>query len=214
MPEGPELHLTMLSINKLCKDVIFSGTVVRNPIHKCAEVTWDQEMYTIRAESRGKELLLHLQEVSGGSNRTSVTDKVLRSMSILFTFGMSGKFAFTPAQELLKHSHLSFITKEAPQMAVSFVDPRRFGRWVEGGTWSTDRGPCVIQDYDNFVKNILANLQHPAFKRPVCEVLLDQQFFNGIGNYLRAEILYRCQVPPFVAANTVLQLQDGGTQIS
>lgn len=40
-------------------------------------------------------------------------------------------------------------------------------------------------------ENVLRNLADKAFDRPICEALLDQRFFNGIGNYLRAEILYR-----------------------
>jgi hypothetical protein len=39
--------------------------------------------------------------------------------------------------------------------------------------------------------------QASVFSRPVCEVLLNQQYFNGIGNYLRAEILFRAGIPPF-----------------
>ena len=47
-------------------------------------------------------------------------------------------------------------------------------------------------DYDNFRQNIIDNLDEPAFKnKPICEVMLNQKYFNGIGNYLRAEILYR-----------------------
>ena len=43
------------------------------------------------------------------------------------------------------------------------------------------------------------------FKRSICEVLLDQRYFNGIGNYLRAEILHRAQISPFVAAIEALK---------
>ena len=42
-----------------------------------------------------------------------------------------------------------------------------------------------------FRKHVLNSLEVAAFKKPICEVLLDQKHFNGIGNYLRAEILYR-----------------------
>lgn len=38
---------------------------------------------------------------------------------------------------------------------------------------------------------MLKNLDDKAFDKPICEALLNQKFFNGIGNYLRAEILYR-----------------------
>lgn len=39
--------------------------------------------------------------------------------------------------------------------------------------------------------NVISHLSDHAFDRPVCEVLLNQKYFNGIGNYLRAEILFR-----------------------
>jgi endonuclease VIII-like 1 len=34
--------------------------------------------------------------------------------------------------------------------------------------------------------------------------MLDQRYFNGIGNYLRAEILHRCRIHPFITAHHVL----------
>lgn len=38
---------------------------------------------------------------------------------------------------------------------------------------------------------MLKNLDDRAFDKPICEALLNQKYFNGIGNYLRAEILFR-----------------------
>uniref|UniRef100_A0A8C8UNS3 Nei endonuclease VIII-like 1 (E. coli) n=1 Tax=Peromyscus maniculatus bairdii TaxID=230844 RepID=A0A8C8UNS3_PERMB len=67
------------------------------------------------------------------------------------------------------------------------------------------RGPCVLLEYERFRDNVLRNLSNKAFDRPICEALLDQRFFNGIGNYLRAEILYRLKIPPFEKARTVLE---------
>ncbi|XP_062439417.1 endonuclease 8-like 1 isoform X2 [Rhea pennata] len=54
-------------------------------------------------------------------------------------------------------------------------------------------------------ENVLRNLADKAFDRPICEALLNQKYFNGIGNYLRAEILYRLKIPPFEKARTVLE---------
>ena len=42
-----------------------------------------------------------------------------------------------------------------------------------------------------FRANVLNNLEASAFNKPICEALLNQKYFNGIGNYLRAEVLYR-----------------------
>ncbi|XP_051898587.1 endonuclease 8-like 1 isoform X2 [Pristis pectinata] len=54
-------------------------------------------------------------------------------------------------------------------------------------------------------QNVLSNLSNTAFDKPICEALLNQKYFNGIGNYLRAEILFRLKVPPFEKARTVLE---------
>ena len=43
-----------------------------------------------------------------------------------------------------------------------------------------------------------------VWERPICEALLDQRFFNGVGNYLRAEILWQAKVAPFERARDVL----------
>jgi len=139
----------------------------------------------------------------------SINEAGEKKTSILFTFGMSGKFEFTPADELEKHSHLMFFTKSNPQMVLSFVDYRRFGKWFQGKNWSTvERGPCVIQESSSFIQNIADNIENCAFNKPICEVLLNQKFFSGIGNYLRAEILYRCGIPPFQPANEAIKLKE------
>ncbi|KAH9520435.1 Endonuclease 8-like 1 [Bulinus truncatus] len=209
MPEGPELQLTSLFINKTCKEVIFGGKVIKNPIHRCPDLDWNVGSYSIKSESRGKEIILHLVECKQNDNIKKASEKnSVSQLSILFTFGMSGKFEFTPFDDRPKHSHLSFITKDEPKMALSFIDQRRFGKWCVGKSWSSDRGPCVLNEYEKFAKNLADNLDDSIFKKPICEVMLNQKYFNGIGNYLRAEILFRCGIAPFERANVVLQLGD------
>ena len=58
--------------------------------------------------------------------------------------------------------------------------------------------------FQNFRNTILGNLNDAAFNRPICEAMLNQKYFNGIGNYLRAEILFRSDIPPFDRARDVL----------
>ena len=68
---------------------------------------------------------------------------------------------------------------------LSFVDYLRFGTWIINGDWGSDRGPDSVVEYEDFRQNVLDNLENQAFKKPICETLLNQKFFNGIGNYLR-----------------------------
>jgi endonuclease VIII-like 1 len=118
---------------------------------------------------------------------------------------MSGCFQFRPPTELHKHAHLNFTAHslDTGLGVLSYVDTRRFGTWALG-EWGKDRGPDPTTEYDEFRASVLDNLNKPLFDKPICEVLLDQKYFNGIGNYLRAEILHRARVAPFAKARTVL----------
>ena len=57
--------------------------------------------------------------------------------------------------------------------------------------WSKDRAPDPMFEYEEFRSNVLDNLTDRIFNKPLCEVMHNQKYFNGIGNYLRAEIIFR-----------------------
>ncbi|NWX54442.1 NEIL1 Endonuclease, partial [Promerops cafer] len=161
------------------------------------EVPFRSEAYSISAIARGKELRLTLSALDPAAGPAA--------QDLVFRFGMSGSFRLSPAAELPRHAHLRFLTRESPPRALCFVDPRRFGSWRLGDAWQPERGPCVVSEYQAFRENVLKNLDDRAFDKAICEVLLNQKYFNGIGNYLRAEILYRLKIPPFEKARTVLE---------
>lgn len=145
MPECPELHLASQFVNIVCKGRIFKGPVIKSEVSKLAEVDFNGE-YTISAASRGKEIKLTL--VPYGNGKKSANKR--KPLDIVFQFGMSGMFDFDKVAEMRKHAHLNFFTKDEPRMVLSYVDPRRFGKWQVGGDWSTKRGPCVLFEYDEF----------------------------------------------------------------
>ncbi|XP_053258360.1 endonuclease 8-like 1 isoform X1 [Podarcis raffonei] len=213
MPEGPELFLNSRYINEECGGLVFSGKVEKSEVSKNPEVPFESDRYLISAVSRGKELKLTLtplkQEGPAPSKRRVSAARGKQAaqepMDIIFRFGMSGNFKFVPVSEMPKHAHLRFYTRGSPPRALCFVDFRRFGRWEVSGSWQVDRGPCVMLEYEKFRENVLRNLLDKAFDKPICEALLNQKFFNGVGNYLRAEILYRLKIPPFEKARTVLE---------
>ncbi|XP_035117733.2 endonuclease 8-like 1 isoform X8 [Callithrix jacchus] len=190
MPEGPELHLASQFVNEACRALVFGGCVEKSPVSRNPEVPFESSAYRISASARGKELRLTLSPLPGAQPPQE-------PLALVFRFGMSGSFQLVPRGELPRHAHLRFYTAPpGPQLALCFVDIRRFGHWDLGGKWQPGRGPCVLQEYEQFRlcpsrENVLRNLSDKAFDRPICEALLDQRFFNGIGNYLRAEILYR-----------------------
>ncbi|XP_043845792.1 endonuclease 8-like 1 isoform X2 [Dromiciops gliroides] len=199
MPEGPELHLASCYVNTMCKNLVFGGRVEKSEVSRNPEVPFESSAYQIMATSRGKEVRLTLSPLPEAHPPQAPLD-------IVFRFGMSGSFQMVPADALPKHAHLRFYTvSPPPSRALCFVDIRRFGHWEVQGTWQPGRGPCVLLEYERFRENVLQNLADKTFDKPICEALLDQKFFNGIGNYLRAEILHRLKIPPFEKARTVLE---------
>ena len=198
MPEGPEIHMAARFINQVAGRHEFGGAIVKSEVSKKnPDVDFDAKKFNLFAESRGKELKVFLEDVKAPKkNRTH----------ILFRFGMSGCFKFTEAGDLPKHAHLRFFTVgEKPVRVLSFVDYRRFGRWEIGADWGRDRGPDPMFDYDRFRQNVLDHMEAAAFNKPICETMLNQKYFNGIGNYLRAEILFRLKIKPFTKSRDVLE---------
>ena len=184
MPELAELKLSAQYINEECEGKTFTS-IKKNPVHKGLDITAPYSEFSIRAESRGKEMLLF------------INDEPLK-----FTFGMSGHFKMTKTGEERKHSHLMFHTKD--DYTLSFVDVRRFGKWKWDG-WNKGRGFDPTTHYEDFCKDIQENLDHKVFNNPIGEILLNQRFFNGIGNYLRAEILYKANQDPFEEARIAIK---------
>ncbi|XP_077372952.1 endonuclease 8-like 1 isoform X4 [Festucalex cinctus] len=151
MPEGPELHLASLFVNKMCEGVLFSGPVRKSEVSKNPDVAFACDAYRISAASRGKEVKLTLTPIKSDDTKAK---EAQQPMDIVFRFGMSGFFRFTAEDELPKHAHLCFYSKEKPSRVLSYVDARRFGSWQPHGTWQPDRGPCIMFEYESFRSNI------------------------------------------------------------
>lgn len=186
MPELAELKLTADYVNAAAQGKTFTK-IEKNPVHKGADVTAPFNQFTIQAQSKGKELLLELKDLD--------SDQVY---PIRMGMGMSGHFRLTQIGQEDKHAHLKFGAIDGTVLA--FVDVRRFGNWKTGERFSDKRGPDPTTDYRDFFFNVMTNLSKPKFNKSLFEVLMDQAYFNGIGNYLRAEIIYRANVDPFLPA--------------
>lgn len=155
MPEGPELHLASLFVNRMCNGVVFSGAVEKSEVSKCPDVPFTSDAYRVSATSRGKEVRLTLTPIKTDDGESpkrarAKAEPIQEPMDIVIRFGMSGFFRFTPENELPKHAHLRFYTREEPRQVLSFVDTRRFGSWHPNGTWQPDRGPCIMFEYESF----------------------------------------------------------------
>jgi len=190
MPELAEVRLTSDFVNKITRGKVFHS-VWKNPVHKGSEFEIGFP-FEIESQSRGKELMLEISE----PDLFHTGQYLPKVKTLMMTMGMGGHFEWAETGSRIKHTHLSFICDEGE---LAFVDIRRFGKW-KFGFWNSERGPDPTKQFVAFKKNILDNLESRDFKKPIHELLMNQKYFNGIGNYLRAEILFRTECDPFISS--------------
>jgi formamidopyrimidine-DNA glycosylase len=112
--------------------------------------------------------------------------------------GMTGQ---TSAQEAgyrpRKHDHLVIRMQSGLQLV--FSDPRIFGRihYAESKTppaWWSDLPPQILSDA--FTEELMQRFLERRARAPIKSVLLMQQRFPGIGNWMADEILWRARLHP------------------
>ncbi len=118
--------------------------------------------------------------------------------------GMSGELSVFPADHVpRKHDHLVLITT---RHALVFNDPRMFGRvdFDVGAEpppwWSKIAGPILSPAFSfEAVATFLAR----RARAPIKAVLLMQEQFPGIGNWMADEVLWRAAIHPARRAGTL-----------
>jgi endonuclease VIII-like 1 len=194
MPELAEVMIMSEYINNVTKGKIFKSVKKSKVTKVKTQIKLHKTLangFSIKAESSGKGLTLILF--------TSRDE-----LKISVAMGMTGNWAYVPSNEIPKHAHLMFNTTDGHTLCL--VDVRRFAKWKVGE--DVKRGPCPVKEHTSFRIKVMSAVVNPKpsklFEKPICEVLMDQKYFNGIGNYLRAEILYRLNINPFMSAKEAI----------
>ena len=191
MPELAEVKIMSEYINYVNKKETFIS-VEKSKENKNPKIEVSYKRFSVSSKSRGKELML------------IITDTITKeSKNILMGMGMSGNWIFIEKGPTPKHSHLVFHTDWGGRLCM--VDFRRFSRWKESNTWSDNRGPCMLTEWEQFVTNLHNQSDRKIFDKPIYQLMLDQKYFNGMGNYLRAEILDRADQNPFVSSREAIK---------
>lgn len=120
--------------------------------------------------------------------------------------GMSGELTVEPADHTPgKHDHLVIVTgkpgraRGAGGHALAFNDPRMFGSvdfhvGAEPPEWWTRIAPPVLSR--EFTADAVAAFLRRRGRAPIKAVLLMQERFPGIGNWMADEILWRAAIHP------------------
>lgn len=191
MPEHAEIRIMANYINTVTRNKTFVD-VFKNPVNK---QQFDRSnfpnRFILRAISRGKEI--QLRHIPVSNDGTLDESKMVR---LTITMGMSGNFVFVEDGRPPKWPMLTWTTDKLDHL--DMIDHRRFAKW-KVRDFNRKRGYDVVIEHRQFCHTIIDmfDKKHKHLDKPLCEVLLDQRYFNGIGNYLIAEILGRLNVNPF-----------------
>lgn len=183
-PEGPEVRRTAdwLKSNVqdcVVRDVSQHGRFVKQPIARLDELK-SKKVTGVRC--RGKVIVLDFES----------------NLSAVSTLGMTGRWT----REEGAHTGLTLWCERSPtrgMLPVYYDDQRRFGNFRVVSTRE------ATSKLDELGWDALAEPATPGrarvrvvkyVKRPIAEVLLMQDVFAGVGNYVRAEAMYRARVNP------------------
>jgi formamidopyrimidine-DNA glycosylase len=146
-----------------------------------------------RSEARGKQMLFVAKPAKGKARAW-----------LGLHLGMTGQLRVEkPGFAAGKHDHL--VLREAKQ-ALVFQDARMFGRVLfslsaEMPEWWSKIAPDLLSK--DFTEQALADFLQRRKKAPIKAVLLMQERFPGIGNWMADEILWRAEIHPRQAAGSL-----------
>lgn len=200
MPEGPECHMIGTHMNKRLVGKKFVGIRVLGGRYMTHGPPNDFEI--LNQVLQETETLVESVQVKGKLIYILLTG----DYAVLSTLGMSGSWMISKAP---KHSDLVLDYGDSEHLW--FTDPRHFGtlRIVtkkELKKILDKRGDDVLSEQGVSREKFFALCdKYSHWTLP--KLLMDQNKISGIGNYLKAEILYAAKVDPTVAISEIEPLK-------
>ena len=191
MPEGVEVRLTAEEVSKyICNNQlvsieILSGRYKRhgNP-QGFGEISSQLPLTINKVCNKGKGIFFHFD----------------KDWFMYNTLGMTGQWTTT----FQKHCNVKFVVQEPfPSLetfTIYFRDIRNFGtlKFIQGKDklelLENRLGPDMMDESTDF--NVFTNRVRKYNHKNITQVLMTQSVVSGIGNYIKAEALYRAKISP------------------
>lgn len=186
MPEGPEVKhmghkLSKLITNKELINInILSGRYkIHEPPKNYKLMVQSLPTKVLKVSTKGKFIYIWFQN----------------NYYLWNTLGMTGQW--TKLKH--KHSHVEFVFKNK---SIYFTDMRNFGtiRFSFDPKSLQDKlsiiGPDILE-LDTNQTYLFSRLLKIKTNKPIAQLLLNQPIISGIGNYLRADILWYAKLSPY-----------------
>lgn len=193
MPEGPEIRrnsatLIRLIGRRVISIKVLSGRYVRKPIEGLEKIV-GKECTSVLV--KGKLMIFDFGE-----------------HCVLTTAGMSGWWMSGAAEHKFKRIEMKAVDEDKNWVyTFAFVDMRNFGTFKvvtfkEAQEKYDSLGVDVFEEHPH-MPGLMERLQKYGKNDRICEALLDQRIFAGVGNYIRAEAMYFSGIDPRTNARDI-----------
>jgi len=197
MPEGPEVKRTVDNLrecflNKSISTFKFtSGRYKKkNPIGYL-DMCEDMPRFVTAVGCKGKFIYFLFGDGS----------------SLWNTLGMSGRWSVDGG------AHVRAVMTTTQKQRMLYLDTRNFGTFKFVNTYDelskklNSLGPDMLSDdvsFDCFKQSLTKN-SRPS--KTIGQLLMDQKVVSGIGNYLKAEILYDAKISPYRICSDISDIE-------
>jgi len=221
MPEGPEVRCVAISLNKYlteketyltsirCESDPNKTSKYKEGFPKYQQIELLLPAYIKGVTCKGKRLIFML-----------ISNETQEYFYITSHLAMTGRWTFKQEPETFIWFNLQRKDNEImKEEYLYFGDVRRFGNFEFFKTTeevydflNKNHGPDLlnyaialyndnessIPDNEKITKEVWNNKMRNKHlgNKQICEFLMKQEYFSGIGNYLKAEILYRSHIRP------------------
>jgi formamidopyrimidine-DNA glycosylase len=188
MPEGPEINYMVYNLQKHFKNAVLKEVKIEGGRYKKYRKITNQDLFFknlpskfTEFNSKGKFIHLHLEN----------------GWMIFISPALTAHIVF----EKTKFSHITFKTSKgdfyledrSSMGTVAFhKEPKELHKKLKSlGLKPEDK--FTFEDFNEHLDKFIKRTPD----KPIGEVLMNQRFVAGIGNYLRAEILYNAKLSPW-----------------
>ena len=198
MPEGPECAATARSIDefmrgkRLYEVEILSGRYTKKSPHGFEKFKSMMPIHCTGWTTKGKFIYGSFGEQTGSH------------CFIWNTLGMSGYWSFSPQ----KHSRVRFDFEDGS--SIWYTDTRNFGTLKFGMTFKETEKKLLELGPDPLTHDIpIEQFRTRLFKKnkkgekTICEALMNQKTVSGVGNYIKAEVLWLSKISPLRIVNSL-----------
>ena len=194
MPEGPEVAVITKGLNNVLKNkYLFEIQITTSSryrekkpdgFNKLSQLLNNSKIKIKEVKCKGKLIYFILD------NNTYIINRL----------GMSGFWSHKPGKHTSIIIHYG-TQKQTLPYKLYFIDQRHFGLLKilftkkELDEQLAKIGPDLLNEKVSLNEYLKIMEKHK--NKNVCKVMMDQTIMSGIGNYLKAEILYEARVSPF-----------------